>query len=308
MRVLVTGGAGFIGSHVVDLLLKQGHEVSVVDDLSTGREENLNPGAKFYRLDILDARTGEVFERERPECVVHAAAQISVAQSVRDPAGDARVNVVGSLLLMEHARRSGARKVVFSSSGGTVYGEVPGAPAAEDVPFNPQSPYGIGKMCFEYYLEFYRVEYGIAYTVLRYGNVYGPRQDPHGEAGVVAIFAMKTLRGETPTINGDGKYFRDYVYVSDVAHSNRLCLERGDNRIYNIGTQTATDVNEVFRLIAEAAGFTGAAKHGPPRHGDLRRSVLDVSRARRELGWAPVVPLDEGIAKTVEFFRTKLRA
>ncbi|MEW6202898.1 MAG: NAD-dependent epimerase/dehydratase family protein [bacterium] len=305
MKILVTGGAGFIGSHIVDLLVERGHDVAVVDNLSTGRERNLNSAAKFYCVDIRDDQLDEVFHKERPEIVIHAAAQMSVAQSVRDPVEDAHINIVGSLRLMEQCRRAGVRKVIFSSSGGTVYGEVPEGAASEDTSFQPLSPYGVSKMCFEYYLDFYFREHGIGYTILRYGNVYGPRQDPHGEAGVVAIFARALLRGETPTINGDGCYYRDYVYVSDVAEANLLALDRGDNRAYNIAACSATDVNQIFNLLKEITGFAGEARHGPPRPGDLRRCVLDISSARTELGWTPRIELREGFKKTVAFFKTE---
>ncbi|MFH1539326.1 MAG: NAD-dependent epimerase/dehydratase family protein [bacterium] len=303
MKVLVTGGAGFIGSHVVDMLLARGNDVAVVDDLSSGRRENVNPSARFFEVDVRDGALAGVFEEERPEAVIHTAAQISVAQSVRDPVGDADINLIGGLRILEVCREFEVGKVIFSASGGTVYGEVPEGAADEDTPPAPLSPYGIAKMAFENYLEFYRHEHGLRYTVLRYGNVYGPRQDPHGEAGVVAIFARAMLAGEAPTINGDGKYYRDYVYVSDVAEANCVSLERGDNRRYNIGTQTAADVNEVYRMLREATGFTREPKHGPPRPGDLRRVMLDITRAREELGWEPRVSVSEGMRKTVEFFR-----
>lgn len=303
MKVLITGGAGFIGSHIVDLLLSRGHEVAVVDNLSTGRRENLNPSAKFFEVDVRDEKLADVLRDERPEAVVHAAAQISVAQSVRDPVDDADINLLGGLRLLEACRECGVGKLIFSASGGTVYGEVPEGAASEETPPAPLSPYGVAKMAFENYLEFYRHEYGMRYTSLRYGNVYGPRQDPHGEAGVVAIFSKAMLAGKAPTINGDGEYYRDYVYVSDVAEANCVCLEKGDDRCYNIGTQTATDVNELYGMLREATGFPHGAAHGPPRPGDLRRVMLDIARAREELGWRPRVSMREGMEKTVEFFR-----
>ena len=305
MKVLVTGGAGFIGSHVVDLFVEHGHDVVVVDNLSTGKERNVNKSAKFYQADIRDERVRGIFREEKPEIVMHTAAQISVAHSVRNPAEDADINIAGSLKLMEWCRESGVRKVIFSSSGGTVYGEISEGAAGEETPFHPLSPYGISKMCFEYYLDFYFHEHGVEYTTLRYGNVYGPRQDPHGEAGVVAIFTRAMLSGKALTINGDGLYYRDYVYVSDVAEANLLAVDKGDNRAYNIATRMATDVNEIFRLIKKITGFTGEGQYGPARPGDLRRCVLDISRARAELGWEPRVKLEEGFRKTVAFFQNE---
>lgn len=308
MKTLVTGGAGFIGSHMVDLLISEGFGVAVIDDLSSGRIENLNPKAVFYKMDIADAGVRGIFEKERPEILFHFAAQISVADSVRNPVHDAKVNLIGSLNLLRFCVEFGARKFVFSSSGGTVYGEVPGAPAKEDSVLNPASPYGISKMAMEYYLKFFLNEHGLKYTSLRYGNVYGPRQDPHGEAGVVAIFAGAMLAGGTPTINGDGSCARDYVYVEDVARANLAAVGRGDNAAYNVGAGVETDVNGIYRAVAEAAGFDKPANHGPHRAGDLQRSVLDISLAGKELGWAPRCDLKAGIATTVEFFRKKIAA
>lgn len=304
MKVLVTGGAGFIGSHIVDMLLGRGHEVAVLDNLSSGKRENVNPAAKFHQVDVREPALADVVAAEKPAAVVHTAAQMSVAYSVRDPMGDADINIVGGLRLLEACRANGVSKIVFSASGGTVYGEVPEGAADENTPPRPLSPYGIAKLAYEHYLEFYRHEYGLKYTVLRYGNVYGPRQDPHGEAGVVAIFARAMLAGNAPTINGDGLYYRDYVYVSDVAEANCVCVEgAGDNRSYNIGTQTATDVNGIFAQLKDAVGFPHDVKHGPPRPGDLRRVMLDVSLAKKELGWSPRVSMPEGMKRTVEFFR-----
>ena len=306
MKALVTGGAGFIGSHIADMLLEKGCSVAVIDDLSTGNRSNLNSRATFYEKDIEAAGVGEIFAEEKPDVVFHTAAQISVSRSVREPVEDARINIIGSIKLLEHCVSAGVKKIVFSSSGGTVYGEVPGEPAAEDAPFNPFSPYGIGKMCFEFYLAFFHNQHGLNYTVLRYGNVYGPRQDPHGEAGVVAIFTRAMLEGRTPTINGDGKYYRDYVFVEDVARANLACIEKGDGRVFNVGTGTLTDVVQIFGHLKKATGFDKPADFGPHRPGDLRRSLLNIERAEKELGWTPQVPMDEGMRKTVEFFRARM--
>lgn len=305
MKALVTGGAGFIGSHISDMLLGEGHEVAVVDNLSTGKKENLPAAAAFHQIDITDDAMKEVFESERPGIVFHTAAQISVSRSVRFPMEDANINTLGSLRLLDLCVRYGAKKVVFSSSGGTVYGEVPGDPAGEDYGFNPVSPYGISKMSFEYYLNFYRSEYGLDFTSLRYGNVYGPRQDPHGEAGVVAIFTRLMLDGKTPTINGDGKYVRDYVFVEDVARANLACIDAGHGEALNVGTGIPTDVNDIFAVLAGTIGFDTPAEYGPPRPGDLRRSLLDISRIKNAIGWQPRISLEEGMKATVDFFRNR---
>jgi len=304
-KTLVTGGAGFIGSHVVDEMLLNGLEVVVVDDLSSGKKENLAPEAVFYEMDITSAEIEKVFETERPDYVHHLAAQISVADSVRNPLHDAMVNVVGSVNLLQNCVRYGVKKFIFSSSGGTVYGATEHLPAVEDLPFSGMSPYGVTKICMEYYLPYYRAEQGLNYTVLRYSNVYGPRQDPHGEAGVVAIFAEAMLNGRTPTINGDGKYVRDYVYAGDVARANFLAIEKGDHDCFNIGTGIQTDVNQLYEAIAGVIGFPHEAVHGPHRPGDLRKNYLDAGKAARLLGWHPEVSLKEGLERTVEFFRNR---
>lgn len=305
MKVLVTGGAGFIGSHIVDLLIEHNHCVVVVDDLSSGKRENLNPAAKFYELDLCDEKIEEIIMEEKPEVVYHQAAQVSVARSVREPLFDAQVNILGAVRLLESCVKANVGKIVFSSSGGTVYGEVPGVPARETDSFSPMSPYGITKMCFEYYLNFYHHEHGLKYTVLRYGNVYGPRQDPHGEAGVVAIFSQLMLDGKTPKINGDGLYYRDYVYVEDVAAANMAAMNRGDCEAINVGTARPIDVVEIFEEIKKASGFIGDAEYGPARPGDLRRSVLDVSKAASVIEWTPKVSFEEGIKNTVGYFRDR---
>ncbi len=303
MKAIVTGGAGFIGSHMVDLLLEEGWDVAVIDDLSSGRRTNVNPKAGFHQADIASHEITAIFGKERPAVVFHFAAQISVAVSVRDPLKDARTNIIGAVNLLESCVACGAEKFVFSSSGGTVYGEVPGAPAKEDTPFSPFSPYGINKMAIEYYLNFYDKQHGLKYTSLRYGNVYGPRQDPHGEAGVIAIFTRAMLEGKTPTINGDGSCQRDYVFVGDVVRANLACVDNGHNTAFNIGTGVATDVNQIYESIRKAAGFPNPANRGPHRAGDLQRSVLDINKAKRELDWAPRQSLDSGIVLTVDYFR-----
>lgn len=311
MDVLVTGGAGFIGSHVVDLLVSEGYDAAVVDDLSTGRVENLPAGVDFHHLDVSDARTAALIREARPDYIIHQAAQISVARSVREPSADAAVNVLGTLSLLEAAVAAGVKGFVFASSGGTIYGDLAAGPAdtgpyeavSEEAPFRPVSPYGIAKAACEHYLRFFSREYGLTCVSLRYANVYGPRQDPHGEAGVVAIFANRMLRGEQPTINGDGRYVRDYVYVGDVARANLLALRYPGSGAFNIGTGQGTDVNELFGILSRLCDYGGKPRYGPARPGDLRASVLDPSLAARELNWRPRIPLDEGLAATVAYFR-----
>lgn len=315
MRVLVTGGAGFIGSHIVDVLTQRGHDCSVVDDLSSGSRENLPADVSFHEIDICDEpRLAAVFDEVRPDWVCHQAAQMSVARSVREPPFDARVNVLGLLNVLGQAQRCGASRVVAASSGGVLYGDVY-EPAGEDHPADPISPYGITKWVGERYLQFYTREHGMTCVALRYSNVYGPRQNPHGEAGVVAIFCKMMLAGEQARINGDGKYDRDYVFGPDVAAANAAAFEAEiPDRFaaYNIGTGVATDVNELARQIRDKCRQALAARgidrdipepvHGPARAGDLRSSIISAAKAQRELGWTPSVSVDEGLARTVEWF------
>ncbi len=306
MKILVSGGAGFIGSHVTDAYVAAGHEVVVVDDLSTGYERNLNPGARFARIDIRDrAAVNELIGRERPQVLNHHAAQMDVRRSVADPVFDAEVNLIGLLNLLEAGRQHGLRHVIFASSGGTVYGENQRVPAREGDPTEPVSPYGIAKLSTEHYLYFYAHMYGIRYVALRYGNVYGPRQDPHGEAGVVAIFIGLLLQNQQPTINGPGTQTRDYVFVGDVARASLLALEGDFRGPINIGTGIETDVNRLFALLCAATGVHKPEQHGPAKPGEQSRSALDPSRAGEVLDWRPAVPLADGLARTVEFFRKK---
>ncbi len=303
MKILVTGGAGFIGGHVARACVAAGHEVVVVDNLSTGKESNLDPAARFHRLDIQDPAVGEVFARERPEVLNHHAAQMDVRRSVADPVFDARVNIIGLLNLMEHGRQHGLRRVIFASSGGTVYGEQEIFPAAEDHRTEPLSPYGVAKLASERYLGFYSFVYGIPYIALRYANVYGPRQNPHGEAGVIAIFAHKLLRKETAIINGDGKQTRDYVFIRDVARASMLALESDYCGALNIGTGQEVDVNTLFGILRREIDPTAPERHGPAKAGEARRSVLAPERAREVLGWQPEVSLADGLRETIAFFR-----
>jgi len=306
MRILITGGAGFIGSHVADAFVAAGHDVAVVDDLSSGSRTNVDGGARLYRVDIRDVGLDTVFAEERPEVVYHHAAQVSVRRSVEAPQVDADVNVLGSLNVFEAARRHGARRVVFASTGGAIYGEQTGAAADETHPCRPRSPYAVAKLTVEHYLDYYCATFGLQAVVLRYANVYGPRQDPHGEAGVVAIFMQRILAGLAPTIYGDGEQVRDFVYVDDVVAANLAALDaaspEGEMAIFNVGTGRATSVNAIWRVIAEIARPTVGAYHEPARSGDVRRSVLDAARAARRLGWRPVVDVDAGLGRTWAWF------
>jgi len=302
MKVLVTGGAGFIGSHVVDALVAEGHQVSVVDDLSTGRRENLNPQARFYQIDIRSPKVEEVFAVEWPEAISHHAAKANVRESMEQPILYADVNILGSLNLLELSRKYEVRKFIYVSTGGAVYGEPQYLPVDEDHPIHPLDPYGASKHHVEHYLYLYQVHYGLAYTVLRYPNVYGPRQDPLGEAGVVAIFTHRMLHGQQAVINGSGEQERDFVYVGDVARSNLLALEKGDGGIYNLGSGRGTSVNEIFSRLKAITSYQGDEVHAPPKLGEVFKIYLDSSRARKELGWEPQVSLEEGLRRTVEYF------
>jgi UDP-glucose 4-epimerase len=307
MRILVTGGAGFIGSHVVDAYLEAGHEVFVVDDLSTGKRENLHPRAHFIHADLLDLSVRKLIAAEKIEVVSHHAAQMDVRRSVTDPLFDARVNLLGMLNILEGAREAKVKKVIFASSGGTVYGEQELFPADEDHPTKPVSPYGVSKRAGEHYLYFYSVEYGIPYIALRYANVYGPRQDPHGEAGVVAIFTLRLLSGVQPIINGDGKQTRDYVFVTDVARANVTALQVDFCGPINIGTSIETDVNQLYQHLRTLTNSSLPETHGPAKPGEQRRSVLAWNRAKDVLRWRPTVELEEGLRQTVDFFRSRQR-
>ena len=315
MRVLVTGGAGFIGSHIVDGLRAAGHKPAVVDDLSSGERGNVPDGVPLYEVDIRDAdRLAAAFDEFRPEAVCHQAAQMSVSRSVREPVFDAAVNVTGFIHVLENAARVKAGRVTFASSGGVLYGEAT-EPAPEETPPGPISPYGITKLAGEHYLKFFCHEHGLQGVALRYSNVYGPRQNPHGEAGVVAIFCKKLLAGEPPTINGDGHYVRDYVYGPDVARANIAALTTDLSERFvpvNIGTGRAADVNDLVRLlrplVAEAReqmgrpGEVPPPLHGPARAGDLRSNMVDPAKAARVLGWTPTTTLENGLRETVAWF------
>lgn len=305
MRILVTGGAGFIASQIVDAYIAGGHEVVIIDDLSTGKENFISSKAKFYKADIRNKiEIDEIFSKEKPEVLNHHAAQISVRESVADPVNDAQINILGLLNLLEAGRKNGLKKVIFASSGGVVYGESGKYPTPENyLPLNPLSPYGVSKLTSEYFLNYYHDTYGINYLALRYGNVYGPRQNPHGEAGVVAIFMLKLLKGETPIINGDGLQTRDYVYVGDVVEANRKALITDKIGAFNIGTGKETNVVEIYDNLKYVIGTDIPAKHGLAKSGEQKRSCLDVDLALEILGWKAKVVLKDGLKKTVEYFQ-----
>jgi len=305
VKVLVTGGAGFIGSHVADAFLDAGHEVWAVDDLSSGRRENLRPEVRLVVADIRSPEAARLVESGRFEVLCHLAAQMDVRRSVTDPRFDAEVNVGGFLNLLEAARTSGVRKVVFSSTGGAIYGEQDVFPAPESHPTRPVSPYGVSKASGELYLGYYRAQYALASVALRYANVYGPRQNPHGEAGVVAIFCERLLRGERCTINGAGQQTRDFVFGPDVARANLLAAERDVQGPINIGTGVETDVNRLYALLAKAAGTDRPPQHAPAKAGEQMRSSVDPSRAAQLLGWRPTVALEEGLQRTIGWFRAR---
>jgi UDP-glucose 4-epimerase len=303
MKICVTGGAGFIGSHVAEAYLGAGHEVVVLDDLSSGKRKQVPADAKFYQVDVQDPAVAGIFAKEKPEVLNHHAAQMDVRRSVADPAFDARVNILGLINLLEAARACGTRRVLFASSGGAAYGEQDVFPAPETHKLEPVSPYGVSKRASELYLGCYRAMYGLESIALRYANVYGPRQDPHGEAGVVAIFSEKLLAGETPTINGDGEQTRDYVYVGDVVRANLRLADHRFSGALNFGTGIETDVNTLFRLLRELSGSNAPERHGPAKPGEQKRSVISPALAGQVLDWRPEVSLREGLGRTVEYFR-----
>jgi UDP-glucose 4-epimerase len=304
VKILVTGGAGFIGSNIVDAYIKEGHKVTIVDDLSTGKKAQVHPQARLVVMDIRDPNISTLFAESRFEVVNHLAAQIDVRKSMQDPFVDASVNILGTLRLLECCRSYGVRKFIFSSSGGTIYGECGAAPAREEDPARPESPYGFSKAAAERYIRFYGDVYRLSYTILRYANVYGPRQDPHGEAGVVAIFAGKLLAKQPVTIYGTGDQERDYVFVSDVVEANMAAVTKGENDIFNIATGIPTSVNRLWEIMASLEAKTPPAVHAPARSGELARSVLNADRAKQRLGWKPSHTLEQGLAETYRFFQS----
>ncbi len=313
MKIVLTGGAGFIGSNMLDRLLANNHQVVVIDNLSAGKEEHLVQARKyqdtftFYRMDIREKKIGEIMVTHKPEAVVHLAAQVSVRESVRDPAYDAGVNILGTLNLLQSCVENHVRKFIFASSGGAIYAEPKYLPVDEAHLKQPLSPYGISKKIIDDYLVYYNLQYGLRYTSLALSNVYGPRQDPYGEAGVVAIFIGQILRGETPTINGDGEQVRDFLYVNDAVEAFIIALEKANKGIYNIGTGVGVSVNRLYEMISELLSFKKEAKHGPPKSGEMRRIFLETAKARDELDWQATVSLEEGLRKTIEYFQKNLK-
>ncbi|MBD3166467.1 NAD-dependent epimerase/dehydratase family protein [bacterium] len=305
MHILVTGGAGFIGSHICDALIANGHTVSVVDNLSTGTMDNLPDGVSFHKLDIRDSGVEALWAKERFDLMIHTAAQMDVRKSVEDPVYDADVNLKGTLQLLEAGRKNGLKKVVFLSSGGAGYDDSVPFPTPESVPMRPVSPYGIAKATTELHLRFYHIEYDIQYIALRLGNIYGPRQNPHGEAGVIAIFCNRLLQDQSVTIHGDGMQTRDYVYVGDVVRAVEAAMKTDFNGSLNIGTSVETNVVDLYQALRDASRIDKDPVHGPAKPGEVRRSCLDVSQAEAILGWKAQVPFHEGVKRTWEFFQNK---
>jgi UDP-glucose 4-epimerase len=305
MKILVTGGAGFIGSQIADYFIADGHDVCIIDNLSTGNEKNINPKARFYKKSINDADVINLFEKEKFDVVNHHAAQIDVRKSVNDPIFDANVNILGTINLLQNCIKTGVKKFMFASTGGAIYGEQEYFPADENHPTKPVSPYGITKLTVEKYLFFYKNEYGLNYTILRYANVYGPRQNPLGEAGVVSIFVNRLLKNENPVINGHGKQTRDYVFVQDVVKANALNLNDNASDIYNVGTGIETSVNEIFSKLNEISGGIAEEKHGPAAKGEQLRSVITSDKLFKKFNWKPSVKIDTGLKITYDYFKSK---
>jgi UDP-glucose 4-epimerase len=314
-KILVTGGAGFIASHLVDVLIEKGHRVVVIDNLSTGKKENINKKAKFYKIDICSPKIEEIFKKEKPQICFHLAAQINVRKSVENPLFDAKVNILGSLNIIQNfiqlptsifqlrASKFQPPTFIFASTGGAIYGETNKVPTPEDCPANPISPYGISKLTIENYLKFYKKNFGLKFISLRFSNVYGPRQDPRGEAGVVAIFIEKILKGEKPTIFGDGNQTRDFIFVEDIVSACLKAMEyKGKKEIFNIGTGIENSINELYEILSKLLKTKIKPKYAPEKPGDLKRSCLDISLAKRELKWEPNFDLEKGLKKTINFF------
>ncbi len=305
MKILVTGGAGFIGGHIVDRLIKLGYEVIIIDNLSSGKREHVNPKARFYELDITDAEDFEkVFEKEKPEIVFHVAAQPYPNESMKIPIEDAKINIIGSLILLELCKKYNIKKIIYSNSGGASYGDPESLPVNEDHPINPPTHYGVSKHTVEHYLFLYNKNYGISYTSFRYANIYGPRQDSKGEAGVIAIFIDKLLNNEPPKIFGDGTQIRDYCFVDDVVDANIWAIENGDNECYNVGTGIGTTTQEIFDKIKKITNSPLKPIHADERPGDIKKCILDSSKLQGE-GWKPKILLDESLIKTLNYFKRK---
>jgi len=303
MNILVTGGAGFIGSHVVDAYINDNHNVVIVDDMSRGRKEFINPRATFYQISISDPQLASIIQKESIKVISHHAAQISVSDSVKNPVKDAESNIIGTLQLLQNAVEYGVNKFIFASTGGAIYGEQDYFPAREDHPQKPTSPYGLSKLSVEGYLKFYKEQYGLKSIIFRYGNVFGPRQNPNGEAGVVAIFNNRLLKGQAPIINGDGEQTRDYIFVRDVVNANLLALKLNGSDTFNVGTGQETSVNELTHLILEVAESNIDVQISKKNNFEQRRSCLDYEKLRGSLNWSPKVSLKEGLSETFIFFK-----
>ena len=306
MKILVTGGAGFIASQIADTYIAEGHNVTIIDDLSTGIEENVNPAAKFVKLNIGDPGIVDLFNKEKFDLVNHHAAQMDVRKSVADPIFDANTNIMGTINLLQSCVKSGVKKIIFASTGGAVYGEQDYFPADETHPTAPVSPYGITKLTIEKYLYFYNLEHKLNYTILRYANIYGPRQNPFGEAGVIAIFINKLLRNEQPVINGSGEQTRDYVFVEDVVKANLLAVSDEQSNIYNVGTGIETNVNAIYNILNSTIGKGQEEKHGPAAPGEQIRSVITSDKLYKQFNWKPATSIKEGLDKTVNYFRERI--
>ncbi|HEX2878266.1 MAG TPA: NAD-dependent epimerase/dehydratase family protein [Polyangiaceae bacterium] len=305
MRILVTGGAGFIGSHLVDGFLREGHEVQVLDNLSTGQRSNLPSTVPLHVMDIRDAKVKELFEHYRPEVLCHHAAHIDVPKSVANPVFDAEVNIIDTVRLLEYCRSTNTKRVLFASTGGAIYGEQDEFPAPDTHPERPVSPYGVAKLSVERYLHYYRMQHGFQAACMRYANVYGPRQNAQGEGGVVAIFSSMLLSGKTPTIYGSGEQTRDFVYVEDIANANLAALKHNLVGSYNVGTGVETNVNQLYAIMAQATGTSAKANYAASRPGETQRSVLDASKLTQATGWRPQTAIAEGLKKTCDFFRSQ---
>lgn len=303
MRILVTGGAGFIGSHCADAFIQAGHNVIITDNLLTGKRDNIPTGSRFIKMDIRQDGLREIFKNEMPECICHHAAQVSVRNSVNDPIEDAEINIIGGVNLLKCAIEFNVKTFIFASTGGAIYGEQVQFPAGESHPLRPVCPYGVSKLSFEKYVEYFHRAYGLNYCILRYSNVYGPRQDPFGETGVVAIFSQMMLEEKQPVINGDGDQTRDFIYVSDVARANLMALEQKFNQCFNIGTGHEITINTIFNVLNKFTGGKSKQVHGPPQEGEQRRSCISPQLAKEYMGWSPEVSLEEGLSLTVDYFK-----
>jgi UDP-glucose 4-epimerase len=305
MKILVTGGAGFIGSHIVNAYINAGHDVIVIDDLSSGEIKLVNPKAKFYHLDIHSPEVKTILEKEKITVINHHAAQISVSASVSNPLFDANSNIIGTLQLLQNAVSLKIDKFVFASTGGAMYGEQKTFPASEEQPCKPLSPYAISKLSAETYVNYYGTQYGLNTTVLRYSNVYGPHQNPHGEAGVVAIFCERLLKNQQPVINGDGEQTRDFVYVKDIVQANTIALNPQCSGLFNVGTGKETSVNYLTRCLIKASAIATSIQHAPPKKGEQKRSSIDSEKLLKGFGWKPSVSVEEGLLETFNYFKNK---